>query len=388
MDRDGNGSTHGRPVILYCYPRRSTFIERDVSGLAASFEVRTNELRADPAYLLPLRLFQQFIWLIRNRSWTRDCICHFSGYHAVLPTLLCRRTFIILAGSDCASIPSIGYGAHARRLLGRATGLAASGATRLLPVHERLMRRHQTYSDAVPSEQGLAAFARVDHVPWTVVPYGFDASFWCPDSTVDRDPGLFVCVPGPVAPENRLHALKGIDLVLKIAERIPQARFLVVGLADTAAYKSASPNVEFIGRLPPEQLRDLYRSSSFHLQLSLSEGMPNALCEAMLCGCIPLVSAVSSMPDIVRGAGRVLERKDVDQAVRICTELLAMTAEQRAIRSHGSRERIRAEFPMNRRISTLTCLLNEGTPGGRSSWPARSTQDRPPSRTPPPSTGR
>lgn len=344
--------------MLYCVPKRSTFIDRDIAGLSANFKVRTHELLAEPSWLLPLRLLHQLSWLIGNRAWRHDCICHFSGYHALLPTLICRRTFIILAGSDCASIPSIGYGNHARRSLGWATRLAASRATRLLPVHESLMFRHQSYAGDVPREQGIAAFANVSDIPWTTVPYGFDPSYWdTSPRSPHRDPNSFICVPGPSAPGNRLHWLKGVDLVLEIARRIPTARFQVVGLADTKVYRDAPENVEFIGRVKPEKLKEIYSSTSFHLQLSLSEGMPNALCEAMLCGCIPLVSDVSSMPDIVKGCGAVLERKDQDEAVKMCSALLDLDRDQRIERSLAARERIRTLYPMQRRIQALSELL-------------------------------
>src|SRR5690606_15293041 len=137
-------------------------------------------------------------------------ICHFSGYHALLPTWACKRTFIILAGTDCASIPSIGYGNHSRKLMGWATRKAAARATRLLPVHASLMQRTQTFSDMVPAEQGILAFGPWITTPWTEIPYGFDAAFWNLGTGEGRDPAHFICVPGAASPANRLHILKGV----------------------------------------------------------------------------------------------------------------------------------------------------------------------------------
>ncbi len=357
MASSGSRSHASRVRVLYCFPKRSTFIDRDVLGLSAEFDVRTHELAASPAWHLPFRLLHQLLWLIRNRAWAHDCICHFSGYHALLPALLCRRTFIILAGSDCASIPSIGYGAHARHMLGWATRSAVKWATRALPVHESLMKRSQTYSNAVPPEQGMLAFAPGLRTPWTTIPYGFDADFWTPGELSDRDPMAFICVPGPTAPMNRLHRLKGVDLVLEVAAKLPSARFIIVGLTDPTTYGSAHANVEFLGRTTALELLQLYRSASFHLQLSLSEGMPNALCEAMLCGCIPLVSDVASMPGIVEGCGSVLKRDDADLAVQACSALLALDAVQRAGRSRGARDRVRERYSSANRLAALTALL-------------------------------
>ena len=43
----------------------------------------------------------------------------------------------------------------------------------------------------------------------------------------------------------------------------------------------------------------------------MSEGFPNALCEAMLSGCIPIVSNVGAMPKIVKETGYLLLKKDI-----------------------------------------------------------------------------
>jgi glycosyltransferase involved in cell wall biosynthesis len=50
--------------------------------------------------------------------------------------------------------------------------------------------------------------------------------------------------------------------------------------------------------VPPQQFDKLgqyYQNASFYAQLSRSEGLPNALCEAMLCGCIPVGTDVGDI---------------------------------------------------------------------------------------------
>lgn len=360
---DPSMEAHGEPHrILYCFPLSSSFIRRDIEGLRNSYEVHAWALNAQPAWKLPFRLIHQLCWLLRHKAWKYDCICHFSGYHALLPTWFCRRTFIVLAGSDCASIPAIRYGNHSRKLMGWATRLAASRATRLLPVHASLMHRTQTFSDLVPAQQGILAFGPGIRTPWTVIPYGFDAEFWNPGTDGERDPNMFICVPGAASPTNRLHVLKGVKLVLEIAERIPSARFTIVGIADPVAYSDVPPNVSIIGHVDAATLRSLYRKASFHLQLSLSEGMPNALCEAMLCGCIPLVSRISSMPELVEGIGFVLDRDDPRAGARLGQQMLALSAAERDQRARSARTKVAREFPMQRRLDALSAVL-QGSSG-------------------------
>src|SRR5690606_39307412 len=47
-------------------------------------------------------------------------------------------------------------------------------------------------------------------------------------------------------------------------------------------------NVTIVGPRPREALPAEYGAASVYLQLSRSEGLPNVLCEAMACGCIPV----------------------------------------------------------------------------------------------------
>ena len=63
----------------------------------------------------------------------------------------------------------------------------------------------------------------------------------------------------------------------------------------------------------PQELKILYNESKFYFQLSNTEGFGVALCEAMLCGCVPIVSDVNFLPSIVGNSGFVLKK-----GIQIC----------------------------------------------------------------------
>ena len=69
-------------------------------------------------------------------------------------------------------------------------------------------------------------------------------------------------------------------------------------------------NIICKGRLTPEELKVLFNQTQFYLQLSNTEGFGVALCEAMLCECIPLVSDVNFLPTIVGNSGFVLIKRN------------------------------------------------------------------------------
>jgi glycosyltransferase involved in cell wall biosynthesis len=47
----------------------------------------------------------------------------------------------------------------------------------------------------------------------------------------------------------------------------------------------------------------------------MSEGLPSSLCEAMLCGCVPVGSNVGGIKSVIGDCGFIINNKDVDEAV-------------------------------------------------------------------------
>jgi glycosyltransferase involved in cell wall biosynthesis len=85
-------------------------------------------------------------------------------------------------------------------------------------------------------------------------------------------------------------------------------KFTLVGDSN---YKPQSSNIEVLGKETPASLVQRYNTHEFYLQLSSSEGFPNALGEAMACGCVPIGSAVGAIPEIIGYTGLLLERKEL-----------------------------------------------------------------------------
>lgn len=346
-----------KPVLLYLYPKNSTFIARDVRELTSRFDVRTHELLKGPKWLLPWRLLVQLVWLLRNRVTGTTCICHFSGYHAVLPSLLAQRCFIILAGADCTALPSIGYGNFNKRMLGWATGFAARHSTRLLPISKHLIAHEQSYDPTTPARQGIAAHVPGLVTPHTEVPYGFDPAPWPQAPASPRHEQCVVSITGPAAPGNTVHQLKGVDLLLEAAQRLPDWAFVIIGVRDPSAYHGAPANVEFVPWSSPDVLRKRLGSARYYAQLSMSEGFGNALCEAMLCGCIPVVSNVGAMPTITGGTGAVVMQRNPTLVVETLLTLAGMEASERDVRSIAARRMILEHYPLAARTNALAEII-------------------------------
>ena len=110
--------------------------------------------------------------------------------------------------------------------------------------------------------------------------------------------------------------------------------------------RNVPPNVHFAGEVPNDQLHDLLSTQEFYLQLSITEGFPNALCEAMLCECIPIGSNVGAIPEIINDEKFILKKKDAGQLIQILEQ--ALKSDRKTI-GPSARERIKENYTIEKR---------------------------------------
>lgn len=348
----------GTRRLAYVAPTPLFFVAKDLKGLGSSHRVEVHYFRHGTKWLLPVDLFLQFLFLLSMKAkGVKELIAHFAGYHTVLPTLLGFRTFIIVAGADACSFPGISYGGFRKRVLRSALSWSMRKAHRLLPVHASLERFRNTYSTLGPVEQGYAHYVPGLAGKSTELPYGFDMKQWT-DSGTDGVRHGAICVATGAQPGNPIHYRKGLDLILEAAAALPGTTFSLVGLADINVYRKVPGNVELYGVLPPDRLRTLYAARSIYLQPSVMEGFPNALCEAMLMGCVPIVSRVTSMPGIVGDTGKVMDRRDPGQLVAAIREIETALDDEILRMRAEARSRI-AGYTMEGRMGRLRAMLAE-----------------------------
>jgi glycosyltransferase involved in cell wall biosynthesis len=85
-------------------------------------------------------------------------------------------------------------------------------------------------------------------------------------------------------------------------------RFKIIGgVADGA---EVPENCTVVSNCSQSELAEHYNDAKLFLQPSITEGFPNTLGEAMACGCFPIGSRVSSIPEIIGAHGFVLNRRD------------------------------------------------------------------------------
>ena len=134
--------------------------------------------------------------------------------------------------------------------------------------------------------------------------------------------------------------LTAVKAFLKFSESKPGAKMYMVYQSDELLkeiYKllpkkpDESP-VLLIGKIPHNELLYWYNSADFYLSASHYEGSGTALCEAMSCGCIPLVSDIPPFRKISGDRGLFFEPGNENNLLSTLTQTDYLKIEEERIR--------------------------------------------------------
>ncbi|MDZ4701985.1 MAG: glycosyltransferase [Rhodothermales bacterium] len=344
--------------VLFIYLSPASFVRDDLEMLGRRVDLVPFHFDVDRARsaagLLGLWR-EQRRWLGRELPGADLVMGWFADYHMVLPVAQARRrgipVAVALGGYDCLRLPELAYGVFASRWRAPLARYVLRNASLLLPVAEALLCSENQFS-AWPERRryGLCADAPGVHTPHRVLPTGYVPERW-PAGPECRAPS--VCTVGLIDTEQTFRR-KGIDLVLEAAALLPDVPFRVVGVTPTmrawiAGRFAVPPNLTFDGQVPREALVLIYQEASVYLQLSRAEGMPNVLCEAMLCGCIPVASRVFGNPAGVGDAGFLVDEPTPEAIVPAIRQALAAEAGRR----EQARRHIETHFQRHHREAAM-----------------------------------
>lgn len=123
--------------------------------------------------------------------------------------------------------------------------------------------------------------------------------------------------------------------------------------------------VQLLGRLTPEQVRDRLQQANAFLLSSLSEGISNAVLEAMACGLPVVTTDCGGMREAVTDGveGFVVPVRD-PAAMAEALRKLALNPELREAMGARARERILREFTLEQQTEQFVALYNSVSPTG------------------------
>ena len=239
---------------------------------------------------------------------------------------------------DAANIPEIDYGRFTQGFFKRKmTIFALKHATKVLVVDPSLK------DDVIKN-------ARIDGENIEYVPTGYDPEYWKPTGKKDN---IIITVGGIV---DSVVKRKGFKTFIKAAERIPDSKFVIVGKHIDSSIDElkdiSKNNVEFTGFVSDEELLRWYQKSKVYCQLSRYEGLPNALCEAMLCECIPVGTKNCGIPTAIGNTGFYVPYNDVKETANAINKAL-----KNQNLGKKARNRIKTQFPISLREKKLIDII-------------------------------
>jgi glycosyltransferase involved in cell wall biosynthesis len=322
--------------ILFVHNTKASFIRLDRELLEERWEVED--------WYQPGRVTNLFALL----PALRRCDLVFgwwASWHSFWPITLAwlsrKPSVLIIGGFDVANMPEIGYGYQQGGLRKWASRWIMHRATRLATFSFYSQREIEQNVGLPPERVPVIHLGVPD--PFGALPPG------------QREP--IVLTVGPLL--RRTLEQKGHRAFVESAALVPEARFVFVGKWEDDAIDvlrdRAGDNVEFTGWLAQDELEDRYRRASVYVQASRHEGFGLAVAEAMLAGCIPVVTDVTAMPEVVGDAGVKIPDPSPEQVAEGVRRALAMGE---GARRHA-RERVLAEFPVDKRRRRLWEVVEE-----------------------------
>ncbi len=345
-----------KPKLLFIAPRINGFIQNDIELLQDHYDLKVSAYSWYKKSLIPINLIRQLFSLLLTLRRYDKLLIHFGGYWSLIPALLGSKfnipVYIVLHGTDTASIPSLSYGSLRKPLLRFFCKWSYHFAFRLLPVSESLIRIENQFLNE-PSPQGVRHYFPKNKTPYTVIHNGLMVDYWASKQT-SKKPNSFITVF-----TMDQFFLKGGDLIIEVAYERPAIDFCIVGITKQQFEKLGLEkpiNVEFMGILDKSALRKAYSNHQFHLQLSAFEGFGLALCEAMLGECIPIGSSVNMIPDIIGDTGYIVMKKEKNMLLNSIDNAISASTQNMGKRA---RERIIDRFSNDKRTEALLKVLAE-----------------------------
>lgn len=321
--------------ILFVYSPVRSFIKKDLEILQRHYDVTPIQYKGKRDIpKIAMGVYNSdlsFIW--------------FAGDHAAVTVffslLFGKKSIVIVGGYDVAYIPEINYGQftlgwHKRML----TRFAIKHADKVLVVDPSLKKQIR-YLLQTP----------LNNVHY--IPTGYNPNYYKSNGKKEN----IVLTVGEVKWENIKR--KGLETFVKSAKAFPETTFILAGkhLDSSIEYlkKISSSNIIFTGFVSDEKLLDLYKKSKVYFQLSIHEGLPNSLCEAMLCECIPVGSFQNGIPRAIANTGFYASWGDEKETIKAIENALSASGDL----GKKARKRIIEQFHIEKREKNLNKSIKE-----------------------------
>lgn len=333
------GKTEMKKKILFIYTNYSSFVKTDFEILASENEVTQYQYK--PVKGMSgnvIQILKQLFFLVFN-IWRFDAIfIWFADYHSFLPVLfakiLGKKSFVVIGGYDVANIPELRYGSLSTPLRKTITLFTYKYAALCLPVVESLESK---LKELCPSAKTKTIYT------------GYKLE---KQTSLEQEREKIILTVSITDSQQRI-LIKGLDRFKELAEHLPDYQFYIVGVNEVVRnlFEPVPQNLFILPSLGQSELIAYYKKASFYAQFSRSEGLPNALCEGMLYGCIPLGTRVGGIPTAIGDMGLIVDEWNVK-----VVKNFVMANHNKANRENFTM-RVNEKFDLNLRKKMLLILI-------------------------------
>ena len=283
--------------ILFVSPSFQSFIEKDYKILKRKFKVKyvvySYEHKKSLLLLVP-RIIKGVLWADLTYSW-------FGSFHAFFTVLfskiLHKKSIVVAGGYDVAKMTEINYGLMNMRLWRLFPMFSFRWCDKILAVSEYTRRETNENMD-------------IDNEKVLVVRHGFDKNKFF----VGEGKENIVITVGEV--NSRTLVRKGLINFVKAAKLLPNIKFYLIGKGEKESIQRLrrinQHNLLYKGFVPHKELATIMQRAKVYVQISAIESFGCSLAEAMLCECIPVVTACGAIPEVVGDTGYYVPYGDIE----------------------------------------------------------------------------
>ncbi|MCI0449602.1 MAG: glycosyltransferase family 4 protein [Chlorobi bacterium] len=355
-------------LFIKKYDANPKFILNDIEILKGKFDVKVNNVKTKNSIFIIITLIKEFFYLLFNTWRFRIIFIWFADYHSFLPVsfakIFGKKCVICAGGYECTYIPEINMGVFTGETFSKKVrSFCASYSLRncgiILPVDESLIENVNTYiysdlPNKTPLKDGMKKFLPALKTKIETIYLGYDSEAF---RKINNNPKEYSVLSAGLIINDDEYKRKGFDLLIESAKYMKDVKFVLIGLNDEYAEKLSKlelRNVRLLKILNYEKLIEEYSKAKVFAQISMFEGLPSTICEAMLCECIPVGSNVNGIPKIIDEYGFLINKRNVKDVIETLYKALN-SPEELGLKA---RNHIINNFSLQNRKARLLNVLN------------------------------
>jgi len=335
-------------MVLYIKTSNAPYVLKDIKIIQSKYPVLVFEFKQNNNLLnFIFYCLYLIIFFIKNVKKIKVVLATFIDYYSPLVILLAmvfrKKTCFTLGGYECVSIPEFNYGAFSSKSKSFFVKLVLKNANFLLPVHESLIYNKNFYFDSKGRDNGFIYHIKNTKAQIITIYNAYDNIMI---GNLKKEKNLVVCTAVCNTPST--FYVKGLDTLITASKSLLDYNFTIIGI-DKKLHSWIikryfyCDNVKILPKITQDEVFEYYKKASIYIQPSISEGMPNALCEAMLFNCFPMGSDITSIPFIIGDTGLILKKKSPEVIIN------SLISAQIPNNYDNPRKRIMSLFPLEKR---------------------------------------